>query len=209
MQISEQEWADSQSHEARFWRGQAASGNQEQFHRWGWYRDVCFPRWLPERSFAGQYVMDVGSGPAGVLHYIGPARAKIAGDPLMQQYRADGYDVNAQHVIASAVDGERLSAYFSGIDVAFCLNCLDHCRDPQRVLCEIAAVLAPGGTLALCVDMRHPEDMDRLHKIRIDEDWIRAALRAAGFRIEWSANVPHQAPTRTVQFCAICRKEVP
>ena len=206
MKISKREWDDSQQHESDYWKFQAKTGNQEQHHRWGWYRNVCFPNWLPGRSFEGLRVMDVGSGPAGILHYIGAAGYKMAVDPLMGDYMQAGYAVKDNGVSVSSIAGEQLSKVGDDYDVVFCLNCLDHCKDPQAVLSEIEKCLKTTGTLVLCVDMRHPDDMDALHKIRIDESWIRQALASAGFLISSADIVPHQAPTRTLQFCAICTK---
>ena len=207
MKITTTEWNDSQKHEAAYWKSQVWQGNKEQYHRWGWYRNVCFPWWLPNRDFTGLDVIDVGSGPEGILHYIGSAGRKVAADPLMAAYCNAGYRVDANGVEAVCIEGEKLSQLGpERFDVAFCLNCLDHCRDPAKVLREIYKTLKQTGTIVLCVDMREPEDCDDLHKIRLDQQWIRKTLAECGFETETVALVPHQAPTRTVQFCATCRK---
>lgn len=206
MEISVDEWNDSQDHEARFWSS-VENGMQEQSHRWGWYRDVCFPHWLRNADFAGRRLIDVGSGPVGVLHHVGGAARKVATDPLMTRFMLAGYPVAAMGVDVFDIEGEDLSSIGEQFDVAFCLNALDHCRDPAAVLRAISGVLARHGTFALCVDMREPETIDALHKLRITEEWTRQAIADAGMRIDWSANVPHQKPTKTVQFCAICTKE--
>jgi 2-polyprenyl-3-methyl-5-hydroxy-6-metoxy-1,4-benzoquinol methylase len=209
-EITAKEWLDSQAKEARFWERQAKEGNIEQFHRWGWYSQVCFPDWFGGRSFTGKRVADIGSGPEGILHYIGEAELKLAVDPLMDVYE-DQYGVDTISENGVTAESE-YAEYLSGVlkrygtfDVVFCLNCLDHCRDPQKCVKELASLLRDDGELALCVDMREEQDLDDMHKIRITSETMLQMLSNAGLKCKWWI-VPHQAPTRTVQFCAIARR---
>eukprot|EP00962_Isochrysis_galbana_P056703 scaffold28782_cov62-Isochrysis_galbana.AAC.1 len=39
----------------------------------------------------------------------------------------------------------------SHFDVAFCLNVLDRCKDPSRMLAQMHALLPPGGWLVVAV----------------------------------------------------------
>jgi 2-polyprenyl-3-methyl-5-hydroxy-6-metoxy-1,4-benzoquinol methylase len=204
MKITQQEWIDSQQHEASFWSGQVKGGNDEQFRRWGWYSGHCFPDYFRDRDFSNLHVADVGSGPRGILHYLQAAR-KVAVDPLMDQFKADGHQINENEVIACTAGVEAVGDIWPGkFDVVFCLNCLDHCRDVSLGMDQLAKMLKAGGELVICVDMRHPDDLDHLHKIRITDEFMRAELERLGMSYKaW--HVPHQAPTRTVQFCAIGR----
>lgn len=205
MKITKQEWNDSQSHEAKYWRGQA-NGGEEQYHRWGWYTKVCFPLYFRKKRFDGLSVADVGSGPRGVLHWISAAK-KMAIDPLMAQFIADGHRVDDNGVNVATCRIEEVGTIFpASFDVVFCLNCLDHCQDPAKGIEQLVAMLKPGGELVICVDMRHPDDLDHLHKIRITSSFMRGELQRNKLSFEaW--HVPHQAPTRTVQFCAVGRED--
>lgn len=205
MNITEQEWIDSQQHESGFWSTQIANNNEEQFHRWGWYSQVCFPGYFRRKSFSGLAVADVGSGPRGILHHIS-AGLKVAIDPLMDDFKAKGHPVSDNGVTPYNAAIEEMDKHVGKtFDVVFCLNCLDHCRDVSVGMDQLAKLIKPNGDLVICVDMRHPDDLDSLHKIRITDEFMRAELNRIGI-IFHSWHVPHQAPTRTIQFCAIGKK---
>lgn len=209
MQLTVREWTDSQRNELAFWRAQHATGNLEQWHRVGWYRNVCFPGWLPRQCFDGKVLYDIGSGPEGVLHYVGDAALrKIAVDPLMDLFKEVGYVVNKNGVESYAGDGEMLGpvevlANTGKADVVFCLNCLDHCRAPGDVLRNCRDLLKPGGELVLCCDMRPTELLDAYHKLQVTEQWLLKELAFVGFDCTYCI-VPHQTGNPTTQFCAIC-----
>jgi SAM-dependent methyltransferase len=199
MKLTRDEWLDSQQGEAKFWARQTADGNQEQRRRDGWYRDVCFPDFFAHYDFRGAYLVDLGSGPQGILATIPEASKRIQVDPLFNEFGRQGFaplpgiDNRAEACEATTLP----SAYF---DVAFCLNMLDHSQEPEAVLGEAARLLVPNGWLILCVDMRPANLIDKLHKLRLDSDTICRWLANAGFRGEWRA-VPHQAGNAAVQFC--------
>lgn len=205
MIITEKEWEDSQQHEANYWRGQLTDGNKEQYHRWGWYTNTCFPSYFKTKNFRGLCIADVGSGPRGVLHYIN-AKGKVAIDPLMHDFVDYGHGVSDNSVIAVQAKIENVaSIFYRQFDVVFNLNCLDHCKDPSLGIDQLAKTIKPGGELVICVDMRHPEDLDNLHKIRITNDFMINELHKNRMVfVSW--HVPHQPPTRTIQFCAIAKK---
>lgn len=90
-------------------------------------------------------------------------------------------------------------------DTVFCVNCLDHTRDPAIAISEIARVLKPGGTLVLHVDLDSP--LRKLHtRVRphagimhphsLTHDWLRAHL-VRSFDIRAMARDPEAfRPTR-------------
>jgi len=199
--ITTAEWTDSQNHERDYWKAQATAGNQEQYHRWGWYRHVCFPDYFAAKSFVGLSLADVGSGPEGILHYIEGASHRVAIDPLMTDYINAGYHVSKGGVMPVTAKAEDLRKVKDRFDVVFCLNCLDHCIDPAKAIAQIASIIKPGGELVICVDMRFDADLDALHKIKITSDFMDRELTANGITFtRWE--VPHQQPTRTIQYCA-------
>ena len=206
MELTREEWLDSQRNEAGFWQAERGKDNTEQQARNAYYRDVAFPEYFRDRSFAGLTLMDVGSGPQGILHAIDGAGKKLAADPLMPKFKAMGFPLDANGVTPVTCEAERLSERFKGtVDVAFCLNVLDHTRDPQRVLQEIQAALKPGGDLLFLVDMKTPEQLDAYHKLSLPEEALRKLL--AAFEIQDVRILPHQDPNPVQQFVALCRKK--
>lgn len=200
--LTAEEWADSQRNEFRFWMRQYGENNLEQRQRWGWYRDVCFPDDLDSRRFAGLDLLDYGSGPQGVLRYINAGSGrKHAYDPLMHQFIALGYDVEAGGVIAGGVVPDML------FDVVFCLNVLDHTAHPEWTLIDLQEHLKPGGRLYLCCDLRPAHLLDAYHKLQITDEWLTAATGGAGLMgADRRRLVPHQSPNPTVQWCGVLTK---
>ena len=202
--LTHDQWLDSQAHEAGFWRRQLATGNEEQFHRFGWYRDVVFPDYLPDNSLAGLDCVDLGSGPAGILTNYPLASRRVPVDPL---FGAEAWPhPDGVECVAAMCEATGLPA--GSFDLAFCLNMLDHTERPAEVLVEAARLLRPWGTLMLCVDMRPLKLLDQFHKLQVTEASAMSWLEAAGFSYRhWL--VPHQAGNPTVQFCAMAMRQTP
>lgn len=207
MVITKSEWDDSQKNELAFWKSQFESGNEEQKARWNWYSQWVFKHYFSNTSFLDKVVMDLGSGPNGICTHIA-AKRKYAVDPLMRLFIDIGYDVYANMTNPVECHAEQISVGHLGEwpDVVFCLNCLDHCRDPYMVLQSIHEILPSGGSLVLCCDMRPAELIDAYHKIQITENWLKSALQTIGFRGD-SWLVPHQTGNPTVQFCGVFRRD--
>lgn len=208
MPLDRAEWNDSQRNELWFWTTQYKAGNPEQYHRRQYYQDLfkrLFGVW-PCPIQPGTVALDVGSGPQGILQALTPPIGRrIACDPLMDEFRRIGYAVDDLGVEAVAVDGEELSAMFGAecADMAFCLNALDHARDPEAVIGEIRRVLKPDGCFFLVVDLRPPELTDCYHKLPLTEEMVRAML--AGFDVDARLE-PHGGGNPIIQFVALCRK---
>jgi SAM-dependent methyltransferase len=199
MKLTRAEWDDSQAHELAFWRGELAKGNTEQSNRWGWYSLYVFPEFFGAKSFRGLRLLDYGSGPQGVLHYISGASLRVACDPIMGEFRRMGYDVEGDGV--KAVDALTDDLF----DVIFCLNCLDHTGDPLAVLHDLAARLDDGGQLVVCVDLRPEHKLDAYHKLALTDEWMNAAVAEIGLQGERKLK-PHQGENPTMQWCAVLSK---
>jgi ubiquinone/menaquinone biosynthesis C-methylase UbiE len=97
--------------------------------------------------FRGLRVLDVGCGPFGLIHFADHAAERIRVDPLLPQY-SQRLPLKGWSLCAMA---ESLPLANRSIDLAVCFNALDHMRDPEAALEEIARVLRPGGAALLMI----------------------------------------------------------
>jgi SAM-dependent methyltransferase len=125
----------------------------------------------------GLTVADIGSGPFGSLPLI--TDSKIFGvDPLTSDYISNF----PEQETLSRIDAraEQLPFDDGFFDRVYCVNALDHFKDPYASINEMIRVLKPGGYLALAVDVgptpEHPislraEDLDLalLHQFSVVE----------------------------------------
>lgn len=199
MKITKDEWTDSQKHELEYWQNQYGQGNPEQEHRWNWYAMYVFAGWWDRRKWVGSRLLDYGSGPQGVLHRIDAAR-KVAVDSLMSEYALLGYRVKDNGVDARCVIPDEV------FDCIFCLNMLDHVEDPAAEIQTLIGHLAPGGELAICVDMRPPEKQDACHKLLLTDEYLYDLCRSNGL-VGQRKIVPHQTGNPTKQWVAILKKQ--
>jgi SAM-dependent methyltransferase len=175
--VSAGRWREAQQHELDFWRS---------WRELPVYRGLDLARYwagererfgLPPDFFRRQMVLDVGCGPVGLIHFLPEASLRIRMDPLLAEYRDKlPLDEPGLSVVAT---GERLPLPDSAVDVAICFNALDHMRDPQAALGELARVLRSGGTLLLMAHTFPRWTMpllaaDRLHP----HHWTAAAFAA-------------------------------
>ena len=177
--LSEEQWNVAQEYEAQFWSFQKGQDNREQCERNNYYRNVLEDGCSISRDFFAQdftefTIMDVGSGPEGILHVL-DAKFKLAVDPLMSTYIEQGYKVGADNVWWQAEAAEDFYPYtIPGnpvfFDYALCLNALDHMRDPAMAIKNIAEYLEPGGELLLITDLRIEELLDVYHQLVVTED---------------------------------------
>lgn len=204
MKITEAQWTDSQKHELGFWKAQFEQGNPEQKARNHYYRNTMeadcnlFKDWFAGHDFTGERLVDIGSGPEGILHVIGGAKWKVAVDPLMQRFVEIGYDVDADKV-----DPWSVLPTDDDIDVAFCLNVLDHTQEPAKILSEIWRILKPGGYFLFMVDMHTQENLDCYHKLALTQEQLLDWLKDYDGEYEV---IPHQAGNPVMQFVAVCQK---
>jgi hypothetical protein len=70
----------------------------------------------------------------------------------------------------------------------------------------LAGHLAPGGSMVFCVDLRPPERRDACHKINLTDEWMAAAVDAAGLCGKRELK-PHQGINPTMQWCAILKRK--
>ena len=214
--LTEEQWSESQKNEAWFWKTQKDQGNLDQYHRNNHYRNVMEDDSVISRDFFAQdftesTIMDVGSGPEGILHVL-DAKFKLAVDPLMSTYIEQGYKVGADNVWWLADAAEDFYPYtIPGnpvfFDYALCLNALDHMRDPAMAIKNIAEYLEPGGELLLITDLRMEKFLDACHQLVVTEDDVMSWLEP-DFGIVEKELIGHGDGTinKTKQLVIRCRK---
>jgi len=183
--LTEEQWVESQRNEAWFWQTQKSQDNLEQRQRNNYYRNVLEDGCVIFRDFFAQdftesTIIDVGSGPKGILHVLN-AKFKLAIDPLMSTYIKQGYDVGMDNVWWLAAPAEDFHPYtIPGnpvlFDYALCLNALDHMRDPAMAIKNIALYLEPVAELLLIIDLRVEGLLDVYHQLVVTEDDVLSWL---------------------------------
>lgn len=135
-------------------------------------------------------VVEVGSGPSGIGYAIrGKNTRVVCLDPLLNKYRKipfyrdNVFDKVINKFMCTCI-GETIALKSSVADVVFCINVLDHCKNPEIVLDEIERVLKKGGVLILDVDVwfgRKPWVID-VHPSRETKDILERSIKRR-FRI--------------------------
>jgi len=99
-------------------------------------------------------VIEVGSGAHGLIFYFGAGQG-VGVDPLAVSYGNlfPRWQKCAQTIAAV---GESLPFADRSFDLVLCDNVVDHAESPQRIVGELARILAPGGILYFTVNIHHP-----------------------------------------------------
>lgn len=105
---------------------------------------------LPERP----RVLDVGSGPHGLVFFLGYEDA-VGVDPLAEEY-ARLFPAWQRRAETRAASGEALPFDDASFDLVISDNVIDHAERPGDILREITRVLRPGGVLYFTVNVHHP-----------------------------------------------------
>ena len=184
-QAAERGYWDSEGSELLIWQAQCRfyAGRYE----WEKHRDLINPfRIDPGRpgnfqcspeQFAGAVVLDVGCGPISQSLSLIHCATVHAVDPLIDHYRElqpFGWEYFRSAVASGA---EELPFEDQSIDVVHCRNVLDHTRNADQVLSEIARVLRPGGRLLLNCDLRNQRGGGPGHPY----NWCRKVLEQRVF----------------------------
>lgn len=150
----------------------------------------------------GSSVLDVGCGPGVVARALAARGCKVWGLEI-DPWRAASARNSCIEVLEADVETVTLSAAFDGMafDAVLFLDVLEHLRDPQAVLANAAAVLAPAGSVLLSIPnvthgalrleilsgrfrYRASGLLDRGHLRFFDADGVDELIRQAGFRAE-------------------------
>ncbi|MBN2498640.1 MAG: methyltransferase domain-containing protein [Deltaproteobacteria bacterium] len=149
-----------------------------------WQRLLAETRKAGVRIGPGTRVLDAGCGGAGILLALEQGE-RVGIDPLMDRYleRFDflaGTDIVWLRACVEDYTSER------PFDIVFCINVLDHTRDPGAAARRLQGLLAEGGHLVVLVNLHrsalarryyallqryvdptHPQQMDRSAALRL------------------------------------------
>lgn len=212
MKLTEELWQDSQKNELGFWRKELDQDNLDQRQRNAYYMSKMeghcslIKDFVESTDLSNKVLMDLGAGPMGFMHAL-QGKTKIAVDPLMNEFKKLGYQINSNHVMAYNIKAEELSDAFdeNSIDVIFCLNSIDHHQDPGLVVDQCHHVLKSGGDLILLTDTRLPEQCDAYHKLPLTQEAILGWLK--DFEVVETQEFPHGAGNPIMQFIVHAKKK--
>ncbi len=186
-------WQMAQWAEWRWWRRYLRDKNPGEYLLakalyWNRFLDQCAID-LPENAA----VLDAGCGPAGI--FIVCSRQRVtAVDPLLPRYmrhlpdfRPDAYPW--VHFVASPLE---ILSWEPQFDRIFCLNAINHTRDPGEVLRRLNAAMRPGAKLVMSTDTHKYRLLrlifkaipgDILHPQQMDQEDYQRLLVSNGFRV--------------------------
>ncbi len=205
MPTGERRWLAAQRAEHGFWADEAASSTHldasGRSRRAQVDEEVALfedDGELTRRLAAARRVIEVGSGPIGIIHFINTPAMRIALEPLMLQLVSAGYDDSFGAVRVQGV-GEHLPFADRSMDIVICYNVLDHCRDPLAVMREMHRVLRPGGTMVLQLHLIRAafgplapllSKLDPPHPYHFTRRQALSLARMGGFRLEFERLQP-------------------
>ncbi len=112
------------------------------------WRKVLSHFLTPSEMSNAQTIIEVGTGPHGVVRYLfEDASIKIGLDPLLCRF--DERPRPNKNTCYVAAVGEFLPVRDAAADLVVCINVLDHVMDAGQILGEIRRVLKPNGRLLL------------------------------------------------------------
>lgn len=155
----------------------------------------AYNRWLHDRfdSFIGQRVLEVGSGVGNQTTYFADRERVVASDVEPHYLRelaikfADRANIRVAAFLFPLSADDRADLLSERIDSIVCLNVLEHIADDHGTLKDFAAVLPPGGRLALLVPampaLYGTLDIGLHHFRRYDREALRQLLTESGFDV--------------------------
>ncbi|MEP3636141.1 MAG: bifunctional 2-polyprenyl-6-hydroxyphenol methylase/3-demethylubiquinol 3-O-methyltransferase UbiG [Paracoccaceae bacterium] len=132
-------------------------------------------KWFDKQTtWAGKTVLDLGCAGGFMAEALAQKGAHVSGiDPAQ-----DAIDAAKSHAKISNLDitydvgvGEQMPYAENTFDIVVCVDVLEHVRDLNAVLAEVARVLKPGGLFLYDTINRNP--IARLATITIAEDIMR------------------------------------
>jgi ubiquinone/menaquinone biosynthesis C-methylase UbiE len=108
---------------------------------------------LQPNFYKNKRIADIGCGPRGSLEWAEMAQERIGLDPLARSYLKLGAKNHKMKYVTASSDSIPFSDdYF---DVVASFNSLDHVKDLDKTINEIARVTKPGGLFLLISDVNH------------------------------------------------------
>ncbi len=118
---------------------------------------------LDDADYFNKTILDIGCGPRGSLEWASEAHARIGLDPLSGKYRKLGTNNHVMDYIESY--SENIPLANGTCDIVCSFNSLDHVKDVDASLKEIARVVKAKGLFLLIVEVNHPASDTEPHFI--------------------------------------------
>ncbi len=203
--VSKDRWVSAQKFELEFAR--ASIESDDDWNKW-WVSQFDQYSELHQKTFPN--VLEVGCGPHTNLRYILPHINYdhiFLEDPLIQYYLI-GYSLEntgffkkkhqtfiqklflqSKPVDVSSAPLEDLTFHDSMMNLVVCINVLDHIRDMEQCIRQMARVSSPGALLLLGQDLSNDEDFQRQpdswedagHPMKVDEEILDSFLEKYQF----------------------------
>lgn len=183
--ISPERWRRAQSYEEDYWLRMAREGY---LRMPGPYFEATHPvvqAWkiwgmgLDYEQVQDKVLLEVGCGPLGVAA-ASPVPHTIGLDPLAGRY-VHVYPLRQHRCQYVTAPGEAIPLAEACVDLAMCINALDHMCDPFQALQEIHRVLKPGGRFLL--ELHLHGETDAGHPTEFDLKGVKDLLARAQYRI--------------------------
>ncbi len=153
MRVEQERWQEAQASERSYWENTSWQQTPAEQRRSEWSRHLGSLD-LTLDEFAGQSILDIGCGPAGVVNFV-TADRRVGVDPLASTYSQwNGFFGDPVELVDS--QAESMPFGDDSFDTLFCINCIDHTQQPGAILGECARVLKPGGLFVFHVDLDSP-----------------------------------------------------
>lgn len=161
--VTESRWHDAQAYERAYWAKVAERISSEAEEQLDWYSwkaklmEKRLSRFLPEQMKKTARVLEIGSGPIGIVSYLRWGEL-YAIDPLEDFYRSNETLSKLRHnsVKYTAGGGEKLPFLSASLSLIILDNVLDHVHEAGQVLDEIGRVLLPEGICYIAVNIHKP-----------------------------------------------------
>jgi SAM-dependent methyltransferase len=191
-------WRTAQRLEREFWLRWERLPGRRAFDIPKYWREELAHFGKKWDDFRGLRILDVGCGPFGLIHFADLAAERIRVDPLLPSYSGK-LKLEGRQLSLCAM-GESLPLASGSVDLVVCFNALDHMRDPEAALDELARVLRPGGTVLLMVHtfpawLRPLFSLDRMHPHHYTAARFVSTVRRR-FRIERAETVGRHVATQ-------------
>ncbi|MEP6954364.1 MAG: methyltransferase domain-containing protein [Solirubrobacteraceae bacterium] len=133
-------------------------------------------------------VADIGAGTgfvaAGVASRVARVIAVDSSPEMLAVARHNLATLNIENVELVEGDIEALPLADGSVDAAFANMVLHHAQNPAAMLAEMARIVRPGGTVAICDEVEHPYEWMRTEHADVwlgfSEPQVRAFFAAAG-----------------------------
>jgi ubiquinone/menaquinone biosynthesis C-methylase UbiE len=153
-----------EAHELAYWRERKkAEGTMNNEHYQHFYTKHFG---LDVADYRDQFIVDIGCGPRGSLEWATTAKRRIGVDPLADRYLELGASQHQMEYLAA--EAEQIPLEDGECDAVFSFNSLDHVRDVNLAVKEIARITRSGGLFLLLVEINQRPTKTEPHTVTVD-----------------------------------------